>query len=140
MTDTRTIETTQTKLNLVDLKKLIKDADIPGIAVAYIDSSGKISSLVSSTTDKHTTSSLADVTPATIFNAASLSKPVFAYLVLKLVEQDRFKLDKSFAELLDEKNIDVKAILKTHSLKDNAAAFTAEMVLTHQTGIPRQLG
>ena len=45
------------------------------------------------------------VTVKTMFEACSMSKPVFAYLVLKLVEQGKLELDKPLYDYLPEKFI-----------------------------------
>jgi CubicO group peptidase (beta-lactamase class C family) len=63
----------------------------------------------------------------TIFEAASLSKPVFTYGILKLVENGKLDLDKPLAEYLcyaDIKN------------DERINAITARMVLTHTSGFP----
>lgn len=63
----------------------------------------------------------------TVFEAASLSKPVFAYGVLKLVENGRLNLDKPLVEYLSYPDI-----------KDDKRLnfITARMVLSHTTGFP----
>jgi CubicO group peptidase (beta-lactamase class C family) len=67
----------------------------------------------------------APVTEKTVFGAASLSKPVFAYLVLKLVDQGVLSLDVPLAELVDYAPGDALA-----------AEITATHVLSHTTGFP----
>lgn len=63
----------------------------------------------------------------TLFEAASMSKPLFAYAVLKLVEQNKLDLDRPLVEYLDKPYLDDQP---DHKL------ITARMVLTHTTGFP----
>lgn len=67
------------------------------------------------------------VTPATVFEACSMSKVAFTYVVLKLVEQGRLDLDKPLVEYLDKPYLEDEPL---HKL------ITAWMVITHQTGFP----
>jgi CubicO group peptidase (beta-lactamase class C family) len=63
----------------------------------------------------------------TIFEACSMSKPVLAYLVLKLVEHGQLDLDRPLVEYLDKPYLDDQPL---HKL------ITARMVLSHTTGFP----
>src|SRR5260370_15292378 len=65
------------------------------------------------------------VTEQTGFPAASLSKPVFAYTVLKLVDQGILSLDTPLREIVDYAPGD-----------EFAAEITAAHVLSHTTGFP----
>jgi CubicO group peptidase (beta-lactamase class C family) len=67
------------------------------------------------------------VTAATIFEAASMSKPVGAYAVLKLVEQGRLDLDRPLHEYLGRPYLPDQPL----HLK-----ITARMALAHTTGFP----
>ena len=69
-----------------------------------------------------------NVTQKTIFEACSMSKPVFAYLVLKLVEQGKLDLDKPLYDYLPEKFICED--------KDYPKQITARMILSHTSGLP----
>ncbi len=72
------------------------------------------------------TSSL--VTYKTMFEACSMSKPVFAFVVLKLVEQNKLELDKPLNKYLSEEFIS----------EDDAFSnqVTARMILSHTGGFP----
>ncbi|HEU4389954.1 MAG TPA: serine hydrolase [Blastocatellia bacterium] len=74
------------------------------------------------------------VADSTVFEAASLSKPVFAYAVLKLVDSGKFDLDKPLTEYLPGQ-YDVGDDLRLKQI-------TARRVLSHTTGFPnwRPLG
>jgi CubicO group peptidase (beta-lactamase class C family) len=63
----------------------------------------------------------------TIFEAASMSKPILAYLVLKLVEQGRLDLDRPLVQYLDKPYLDDEPLHEK---------ITARMVLSHTTGFP----
>jgi CubicO group peptidase (beta-lactamase class C family) len=67
------------------------------------------------------------VTPATVFEAASLSKPVFAYAVLRLCDSGKMAVDRPLSDYLSKPFIDNEPRLKS---------ITAEMVLSHSSGLP----
>jgi CubicO group peptidase (beta-lactamase class C family) len=67
------------------------------------------------------------VTPETVFEACSMSKVVFTYAVLKLVEQGKLDLDRPLVDYLDEPYLEDEPL---HKL------ITARMVMTHTTGFP----
>ena len=71
------------------------------------------------------------VTEETIFEAASLSKPVFAYGVLKLVDQGKLDLDKPLSKYLSPPYIEGD---------DRLDKITARYVLSHRTGFPNWRG
>lgn len=68
------------------------------------------------------------VNDSTLFEGASLSKPLFAYFVMKLAEQHVIHLDSPLYKYLPHP-----------SIKDNDERYkliTARMVLSHTTGFP----
>jgi CubicO group peptidase (beta-lactamase class C family) len=69
------------------------------------------------------------VTHQTIFEGASLSKPIFTYFVMKMVEIGTIDLDKPLYEYLPHPGIDENS-------QENYKLITARMVLSHQTGFP----
>jgi len=75
------------------------------------------------------------VNPETVFEAASLSKPVFAYLVLKLAEKDRLDLDKPLVGYVPKETLE-RRFFKSPLEEIPVNLITARMVLTHSTGFP----
>ncbi|MGI9546264.1 MAG: serine hydrolase [Flavobacteriaceae bacterium] len=63
----------------------------------------------------------------TLFEAASITKPVFAYVVLKLVEKGVIEMDKPLAEYLPFEDLEEYPEYKK---------MTARHVLIHKTGLP----
>lgn len=68
------------------------------------------------------------VTSATIFEACSMSKPVFAWLVLKLADDGRIDLDAPLSRYRQEEFISLD--------EDYGRQITARMVLSHSSGLP----
>lgn len=68
------------------------------------------------------------VNDKTMFEACSMSKPVFAYLVLKLVEKGKLELDKPLYNYLPEKFVCED--------EDYPTQITARMILSHTSGLP----
>jgi CubicO group peptidase (beta-lactamase class C family) len=107
-----------------DAPELMKKFGVPGLEMAVIRD-GKTTWLQAfGVKDAKTGRS---VTNDTIFEAASLSKPVFAYGVLKLVEQGRLGLDIPLNTYLP----------KPYTTDDDRLSkITARIVLSHRTGFP----
>lgn len=134
------------KLNEKALKDRMKKAKIPGVSIAYLDSEGTISSTVLGKTDLSSSHPLTPVKADTIFGAASLSKPVFAYLVLKLIAAKKvptpdgsaFDLNTPLSKIFPIEEF-YKQVLKTTASKEfaeKAKGLTPKMILSHTTGIP----
>lgn len=71
----------------------------------------------------------------TIFEAASLSKPVFAYMVLKFITRVELELDTPLINYASEDYIKTKFLGKDFN-DDRYKKITARMVLNHSTGFP----
>jgi CubicO group peptidase (beta-lactamase class C family) len=69
----------------------------------------------------------ARVTQETVFEACSMTKPVFAYAVLKLVEEGKLALDRPLVEYLKAPYLPGEP---------RHRAITARMVLSHTSGFP----
>lgn len=67
------------------------------------------------------------VNETSIFQAASLSKPMFAYIVMKMVDNGELDLDTPICEYTD---------IDRFADKEMAGKLTPRIVLSHQTGLP----
>lgn len=106
------------------LPALMKELNIPGVSVALIRNGAVAWTKGYGIKDVRTGE---PVTNRTMFEACSMTKPLFAYIVMKLVEEKRLDLDRPLAGYLNERFI---------SLKDEKNTITARMVLTHTSGLP----
>ncbi len=97
---------------------------IPGISIAVIKDSRVVYQRGFGVTN---TATREPVTVDTVFEAASMTKPVFAYTVLRLVDRGVLKLDTPLHTYLAYEDI-------AHD--DRYKLITARMVLTHRTGFP----
>ncbi|WP_338876414.1 serine hydrolase domain-containing protein [Spirosoma sp. SC4-14] len=104
--------------------QLMDSAHVPGLSMALIQK-GKL--VYSKGYGLRKQNSPQIVTPNTVFEAASLTKPVFAYAVLQLVEEGKLDLDKPLCEYLPYPDVDSDERYKK---------ITARLVLSHQSGFP----
>ena len=107
-----------------DIPELIRKDGVPGLEIAVIRE-GK-PTWVHGFGVKEVKSGQ-PVTAETVFEAASLGKPVFAYGVLKLVEQGKLGLDVPLTTYL------AKAYVAGD---ERLGKITARIVLSHRTGFP----
>jgi CubicO group peptidase (beta-lactamase class C family) len=105
-----------------DIPKLMQQADVPGLSIATIQN-GKPFRVYNFGLKNAETKQ--PVTDETIFEAASLSKPVFAYAALKLVDQGKLGLDVPLTTYIPKPYIEGD---------DRLAKITARIVLSHRTG------
>jgi CubicO group peptidase (beta-lactamase class C family) len=103
---------------------LMEQALVPGMQVATIRR-GRISSIQSF--GVRDVASGAPVTDDTVFEAASLGKPLFAYGVLRLVSAGRMDLDAPVGRYLP-------------GLEGAAATLTPRQLLSHTAGLPNERG
>lgn len=111
-----------------DIPDLLKQADVPGMSIAVIRG-GKV--FWHNNFGVKNLKSSQPVDDSTVFEAASLSKPVFAYAVLKLVEQGKIGLDVPLTRYLPKPYIEGDSRLEK---------ITARVVLSHRTGFPNWRG
>ncbi len=104
------------------IKEIAREAGIPLIQVAYTNGNRGICYEISSS---DTTEARADC--STVFQAASLSKPVFAYIVMKMVRRGEIDLDEPLVNYADTRRFEDG---------ESASVITARMVLSHKTGLP----
>lgn len=127
-----------------EIAKIISEGEVPLIQLEYISPTEKVSLQVenpafygpSQTDTTQAASQSATAQPATlqqttpqpaIFQAASLSKVVFAYIVMKLYENGEIDLDKPICEYTD---------INRFADKERAKLLTPRIVLNHRTGLP----
>ena len=116
---------------------LMSKAHIPGLSIAVIRD-GQIVWTEAFGVKSLVTGALCD--KETVFEAASLTKPLFAYLVMLYVKDDRLDLDTPLVEYLSEQII-IDSLIK-HPLdkpgfrRDWFERITARHVLSHSSGMP----
>lgn len=106
-----------------EIPVLMQRANIPGLEIAVIRH-GNIAWVHSFDTVDPATHQ--PVTDHTLFSAASLSKPVFAYAVLQLVDRGKLNLDTPLVHYWPERVIPDPRLDK----------ITARIILSHRTGFP----
>ena len=106
-----------------DIQDMMKQSQIPGLSVTVF-SGGQIVYAKGFGVRNLVTGEPVD--PETIFEAASISKPMTAFAAMKLVEKKQLNLDQSLAEYL---TIPYLNDPKT------AAQITLRMVLNHTSGL-----
>lgn len=115
---------TQSFPSISELETLMRENKIPGLSLVIIENA---EITVHMELGLKNAKKQDPIVKETIFEAASLSKPVFTYGILKLVEEGKLDLDKPLAEYLCY--ADVKNDERINSI-------TARMVLTHTSGFP----
>ncbi len=98
--------------------------DIPGISLALIKN-GEVA--YHKTYGVKSTKTNDPVDAETLFEAASITKPVFGFLVLRMAEKEIIDLDKPLFEYLPFDELEVTPEYKK---------MTARHVLTHRSGLP----
>lgn len=103
-----------------DIERWMRLASVPGLAMARVEGA----TITTRAFGARRAGGPADVSDDTIFAAASLSKPVFAYLVHALVLEGALSLDRPLHEYLPLPNPG----------DERARRITARHVLGHSTG------
>jgi CubicO group peptidase (beta-lactamase class C family) len=104
--------------------RLMMALNVPGVSVALIEGGdvawlGQFGVVTSGSAER--------VGPATVFEAASMSKPVYAYALLQLVDEGLMTLDAPLVQYLGRDYIADQPLHRQ---------ITARMVLAHTSGFP----
>lgn len=99
---------------------------VPGLSIAIIDNNNIVYHEVFGV---ESFAQPNPITKKTIFEGASLSKPMFSFFALKMVEEGKLDLDKSMFEYLPHPGIATQSI-------DYAKQITPRMILSHTSGFP----
>jgi CubicO group peptidase (beta-lactamase class C family) len=105
-----------------DIAQLMAEGQVPGLAIGVIhDRQIELSNY-----GVRDASTGAVVDAATVFEAASLGKPVFAYMVLQLIDAGALSLDEKIADMLPD------------PVPGDARAnqITVRQILSHGSGLP----
>jgi CubicO group peptidase (beta-lactamase class C family) len=106
------------------LQQQMDSLGIPGLSIAIIND-GKI--VYHRALGRVSVDSRQPVDDSSIFEAASLSKPLFAYFVMKMVDKSLLSLDTPLYKYMPYTDIERDERYKL---------ITARLVLSHQTGFP----
>lgn len=115
-----------TDATLDELSRWMDWASVPGLAMAVVEDGALAWSRGFGLADAGTK---APVTSESIFPAASLSKPMFGYVVLLLSVERRLDLDRPLVEYHRPSGLD-----------PSAERVTARHVLSHSSGLPNWRG
>lgn len=118
MSAPRTVETS--------MRRLMTAAAIPGVALATVDK-GEVRVMPMGVAELGASR---PVTEATVFDVASLSKPVAAYIALQLVDSGTLDLDEPLS----------RRVQKGVPSPLASSPITARHVLTHTSGLPNLRG
>jgi len=122
-----------------DIPELMRIAKVPGMAVAIFNQNQQVYKKTFGYSNALTKRPLKS---STNIYGASLSKSVFALMVMKLVEQGKLDLDKPLQEYLPNPIYDYLHLKRWHddytSLKNDTLykKITARMCLDHTSGFP----
>jgi CubicO group peptidase (beta-lactamase class C family) len=107
-----------------EIPHLLREARVPGLSIALVRDAAIV---WMAAFGQARTQPPQPVTTGTVFQAASLSKPLFAYAVLGLVERGDLNLDTPLTDYLPDPYVPDDPLLGT---------ITARRVLCHTTGWP----
>ncbi|RXG13142.1 serine hydrolase domain-containing protein [Leeuwenhoekiella aestuarii] len=108
------------------IESAMKEHELPGLSAAIINNNELVYHQAFGVANSKTRE---PIDKQSIFEGASLSKPIFAYFVMKLVENGTIDLDKPLHQYLPHPGIAPES-------KEEYKLITARMVLAHQTGFP----
>ena len=108
------------------ISSAVLEAGVPGLSIAIVNGDRIVYANTFGVVNQDTQE---PVDSNTLFEAASLSKPFFAYFVLKMVDRGLLDLDKPLFEYLPHPTI-------AEGSREAYKKITARMVLSHSTGFP----
>lgn len=114
------------------VEKLMKKGGVTGLSCAVINDSRIVYTKAFGYKHKKQQTLIDE---QTVFSAASFSKTIFAYLVMKLMEEGRVDLDKPLYEYLSQPLYDYANYADFRD-DDRYKKITARIALSHQTGFP----
>lgn len=106
------------------LEMIMESNTIPGLSLTHIENGEISDSFALGVKSLDTPKAISE---KTVFSAASLSKPIFAYLIMQLVDEGLLELNTPLTSYYDYKDVSSD---KRHS------EVTASMVLSHTSGLP----
>ena len=108
------------------IEKSMDSLQLPGLSIAIINKAEIVYHNSFGLSNLKTKEKIDD---QSIFEAASLSKPLFAYFALRMADKGLLDLDKPLYEYLPHPAI-------TEESQEDYKLITARMVLSHSTGFP----
>ena len=108
------------------IDSIVKAVQMPGLSIAIVNDSELVYHNTFGVINSETKE---PVDAQTIFEGASLSKPIFAYFVMKMVEKGVLDLDTPLYQYMPHPGI-------AEQSKEAYKLITARMVLSHRTGFP----
>ncbi|NMB36541.1 MAG: beta-lactamase family protein [Bacteroidales bacterium] len=117
--------------NILDLIRTVKEfpqdvkaAKIPVLQYSFFEDDVSVGGVILADSVYNYTQ---PANESSIFQAASLSKPIFAYIVMKMVDKGEIDLDAPISQYTDMERFEDKKM---------ASILTPRMVLAHTTGLP----
>ncbi len=108
------------------IEKVMESLQMPGLSIAIINNNEVVYHNVFGVANNVTN---AKINKQSIFEGASLSKPLFAYFAMKMVDKGILDLDKPLYQYIPHPGI-------AEESKDLYQLITPRMVLSHSTGFP----
>src|SRR5690606_34494358 len=105
------------------ITQIMKELAVPGVQITHIKDGKRTSYHLGE--KKYGSGDM--VTDSTLFQAASMSKVVFAYAALRLYDQGLYELDRPLSDYLDYERLRADPYV---------GEITARMCLNHTTGLP----
>lgn len=127
------------KPTVARLKQIAESAHVPGVSYTYVEPiEGSKREFISTplAVGKKSTDNNDEVNNNTQFPASSLSKIVFTYLVLRLVEEQQIDLDEPLLPILQKNGQEYERFKVDGNYPEKAKQLTARQVLSHTTGLP----